>query len=49
MFPSWIAFTAWKEEEEQSTYSCFVRPTGEVVSGEANDGTYVNHMHSYMT
>ena len=49
-FPSWIAFTAWKEEEEQSTYSYFVRPTGEVVSaGETNDGTFYIAVLLYLT
>lgn len=37
-FPNWVAFTSWKEEEERSTYSCFVKPTGEVVSEETHDG-----------
>ena len=31
-FPSWVAFTAWKEEEEQSTYSYFIQPKGTVES-----------------
>ena len=31
-FINWIAFISWKEEEEKSTYSSFVKPTGEVTS-----------------
>ena len=37
VFPSWIAFTAWKEEEEQGTYSFFVQPKGAVESTITND------------
>ena len=29
-FSSWVDFQAWKEEEEASTYSCFVQPNGKV-------------------
>ena len=39
ILPSWIAFTAWKEEEENATFTFFVKPTGKVVSGETSDGT----------
>jgi len=31
-FPSWVSFTAWKEEEERRTYSFFVQPKGAVES-----------------
>lgn len=31
-FANWIAFVLWKEEEEKSTYSSFVKPNGEVTS-----------------
>ena len=49
-FPSWVAFVSWKEEEERSTYSCFVKPTGEVVSGETHDGMYLQciYVHNNM-
>lgn len=30
MFQSWVAFSSWKEEEEASTYTCFVKQNGEV-------------------
>ena len=30
-FPNWIAFLSWKEEEEKLTYTCFVKPNGEVI------------------
>ena len=33
-FPSWVAFLAWKEEEEALTFSCFVQPKGEVTGSE---------------
>ena len=34
---SWIAFTAWKEEEEKSTYSFFIQPKGAVESMTTSD------------
>ena len=34
VFPSWVAFCSWKEEEEASTYSCFIKPNGEVAGSE---------------
>ena len=30
-FPNWISFLSWKEEEEKLTYTCFVKPNGEVI------------------
>jgi len=36
-FPSWTAFTA-RKEEENSTFTFFVKLTGEMVSGETSDG-----------
>lgn len=40
VFPSWLAFTSWKEEEEQRTYSFFAQQKGAVESTNDN-GTYM--------
>jgi len=37
-FPSWLSFTAWKEEEERRTYSFFVQPKGAVESATSDNG-----------
>ena len=52
VFPSWIAFTAWKEEEEKSTYSFFIQPKGAVESMTTSDmGKLLNSlfMHTSMS
>lgn len=33
-FPSWVAFSTWKEEEEARTYTCYVQAKGEIVKSE---------------